>query len=72
MHDGACWRACNKEHIEAAERVIEEASKVMWRWRMVNSKAAVNELLRLATLEPEMRQAVKLGEAGLGEKGWRQ
>ena len=69
------WRACHKEHIEAAERVIEEAQQDYVALAVREQRRRRERAARLATLEPEMRQAVKLAECEpglLGEKGWRQ
>ena len=54
------WRICKDEHTRAAESLLAEASKVMWRLGSVNSKAMAREILRLAEMEAGMRRPVAL------------
>ena len=54
------WRACRDEHIRAAEALCKEAEKVMGGRGLIDNKAMVREVLRLAAIEPGFRKGIDL------------
>ncbi len=53
-----CWRACRKEHVDAAEALCDEAELILLGRNTVNGQAMARAVLRLAEFEIKLAQKV--------------